>query len=107
MMSDYRLVWSTVSYAVDEEGQALRQEKSRRLQQFYNDKWKAANKQVGLCPVGLGAKGPQLVECVQQVAAGSMGCLEQEALGNVPCVQQTLKSESLGGAGPWVLHVCR
>jgi hypothetical protein len=47
-MSDYRLVWSTVSHAVDEEGQQLRQEKSRRLQQFYNDKWKAANKQVGL-----------------------------------------------------------
>jgi hypothetical protein len=46
MMSQYREVWSTVSQAVDEEGQVLRKEKSRRLQQFYNDKWKAANNQV-------------------------------------------------------------
>jgi hypothetical protein len=47
MVAKYGQVWATVGKAVDEEEQERAREQKKQLQQFYDDKWKKHNIQVG------------------------------------------------------------
>ncbi len=80
MVAKYRRVWDTVQAAVDEDAQDQAREESKKLQQFYDDKWRKHNIQVWPCAAGVAGWGCRRWCCEWggvMVALGLWCCCQQ------------------------------